>query len=180
LKTLCIAFDWVMSPSPRKRSIGFAAPTLRLGSRLLNCANTYVSASRPTALQSTLSDFAPKPRRSSRNSVAGRTEGCVDSFGRNTPMSNSREMSEKLLLNMLSDGLRDIEKTLRKGQDTHEPDEWRRQSLGEHFEHAEEHISSFVLEGMDLGEATGEDHVAHAATRLLMYLTLRHQLRFDS
>ena len=96
-------------------------------------------------------------------------------------MSNSSEMSDsKLLLNMLSDGLRDIELTLRKGQGTHEPDEWRRQSLGEHFEHAEEHISSFVLEGMNLGEATGEDHVAHAATRLLMYLTLRHQLRFDS
>jgi len=57
--------------------------------------------------------------------------------------------------------------TLRRGEQTHEPGEWRRRSIRDHLHHASAHIVRYRN-----GDCR-EDHLAHAATRLLMALELR-------
>ena len=56
---------------------------------------------------------------------------------------------------------------MRDGVATHPDNEWVRRSIKYHLARAEEHLR--LLHGGD----QREDHVAHAATRLLMALTLR-------
>jgi hypothetical protein len=56
---------------------------------------------------------------------------------------------------------------MRDGVATHPDNEWARRSIEYHLARAEEHLR--LLHDGD----QREDHVAHAATRLLMALTLR-------
>ena len=56
---------------------------------------------------------------------------------------------------------------MRDGVATHPDNEWVRRSIEYHLARAEEHLR--LLHDGD----QREDHVAHAATRLLMALTLR-------
>ena len=56
---------------------------------------------------------------------------------------------------------------MRNGIARHPDNEWARRALNYHLERAEEHLR-LLREGEQL-----EDHLAHAATRLLMALTLR-------
>ena len=56
---------------------------------------------------------------------------------------------------------------MRDGVATHPDNEWVRRSVDYHLSRAEEHLR-LLHEGDQR-----EDHVAHAATRLLMALTLR-------
>ena len=56
---------------------------------------------------------------------------------------------------------------MRDGVATHPDNEWVRRSIEYHLARAEEHLR-LLHEGDQR-----EDHVAHAATRLLMALTLR-------
>jgi hypothetical protein len=56
---------------------------------------------------------------------------------------------------------------MRDGVATHPDNEWVHRSVEHHLSRAEEHLR-LLREGEQL-----EDHLAHAATRLLMALTLR-------
>ena len=56
---------------------------------------------------------------------------------------------------------------MRNGVAKHPDNEWVRRSTEYHIDRAEEHLR-LLQEGEQL-----EDHLAHAATRLLMALTLR-------
>ena len=60
-----------------------------------------------------------------------------------------------------------IAQVMRDGVATHPDNEWVRRSIEYHLARAEEHLR--LLHDGD----QREDHVAHAATRLLMALTLR-------
>ena len=60
-----------------------------------------------------------------------------------------------------------IADVMRDGVATHPDNEWVRRSIDYHLARAEEHLR--LLHDGD----QREDHVAHAATRLLMALTLR-------
>ena len=60
-----------------------------------------------------------------------------------------------------------IAQVMRDGVATHPDNEWVRRSIDYHLARAEEHLR--LLHDGD----QREDHVAHAATRLLMALTLR-------
>ena len=60
-----------------------------------------------------------------------------------------------------------IADVMRDGVATHPDNEWVRRSIEYHLARAEEHLR--LLHDGD----QREDHVAHAATRLLMALTLR-------
>ena len=60
-----------------------------------------------------------------------------------------------------------IGQVMRDGVATHPDNEWVRRSIDYHLARAEEHLR--LLHDGD----QREDHVAHAATRLLMALTLR-------
>lgn len=56
---------------------------------------------------------------------------------------------------------------MRDGVSKHPDNEWQRRTPDYHLQRAEEHLR-LLHEGEQL-----EDHLAHAATRLLMALTLR-------
>ena len=56
---------------------------------------------------------------------------------------------------------------MRNGVAKHPDNEWTQRGIEYHLERAEEHLR-LLREGEQL-----EDHLAHAATRLLMALTLR-------
>lgn len=56
---------------------------------------------------------------------------------------------------------------MRNGVSKHPDNEWTRRDVEYHLKRAEEHLR-LLREGEQL-----EDHLAHAATRLLMALTLR-------
>ena len=60
-----------------------------------------------------------------------------------------------------------IASVMRNGVVKHPDNEWIRRSIEYHIDRAEEHLR-LLREGEQL-----EDHLAHAATRLLMALTLR-------
>lgn len=60
-----------------------------------------------------------------------------------------------------------IARVMRDGAVSHPDNDWIRRSPEYHIERAEEHLR-LLREGDQL-----QDHVAHAATRLLMALTLR-------
>jgi hypothetical protein len=63
--------------------------------------------------------------------------------------------------------LETIAGVMRDGVATHSDNEWTRRTIAYHLGRAEEHLR-LLREGEQL-----EDHLAHAATRLLMALTLR-------
>jgi len=63
--------------------------------------------------------------------------------------------------------MRVIEGVLHEGAKKHERDSWRQESINHHCRHACAHIVAH-----ELGDDS-EDHLAHAATRLLMLLELR-------
>jgi|DEB0MinimDraft_10_1074344.scaffolds.fasta_scaffold12391_1 hypothetical protein len=56
---------------------------------------------------------------------------------------------------------------LRLGQRSHRPGEWRAIPAREHVRHAVEHLRRLQAES-DGAPKTGEDHLGHALTRLLM------------
>ena len=60
-----------------------------------------------------------------------------------------------------------IASIMRDGVATHPDNEWVRRSVDYHLGRAEEHLR-LLRDG-----SQAEDHLAHAATRLLMALTLR-------
>jgi hypothetical protein len=60
-----------------------------------------------------------------------------------------------------------IAQVMRDGVATHTDNEWTRRSVEFHIKRAEDHLR-LLREGEQL-----EDHLAHAATRLLMALTVR-------
>jgi hypothetical protein len=60
-----------------------------------------------------------------------------------------------------------IAQVMQAGVATHRDNEWTRRSIEFHIGRAKEHLR-LLCEGEQL-----EDHLAHAATRLLMALTLR-------
>ena len=63
--------------------------------------------------------------------------------------------------------LEEIARVMRTGVATHSDNEWTRRSVEYHLGRAEEHLR-LLHEGDQQ-----QDHLSHAATRLLMALTLR-------
>jgi len=66
-----------------------------------------------------------------------------------------------------TDALRKISQVMHDGAAKHPDSDWTRRSVEYHLGRAEEHLR--LLRNGD----QREDHLAHAATRLLMALTLR-------
>jgi Domain of unknown function (DUF5664) len=63
-----------------------------------------------------------------------------------------------------------VAKVLARGEATHNRDDWLRRSPLFHVEHAERHLQRFRW-----GQHDGEDHLAHAAARILMALEVQKQ-----
>jgi len=63
--------------------------------------------------------------------------------------------------------IRLVEQVLAAGDGNHQPDEWRTHSVEWHIKRAEKHLMNLGL------PAPCEDHLVHAATRLLMAIELR-------
>ncbi len=65
-----------------------------------------------------------------------------------------------------------VEAVLRLGQRSHRPGEWLTIPAQEHVRHAVEHLRRLEAES-DGAPETGEDHLGHALTRLLMAVQCR-------
>lgn len=64
-----------------------------------------------------------------------------------------------------------VAQVLATGAQKYGPDNWRGIPVEDHFNHALAHLFA------DLGGDTGDDHLAHAACRLLMALELRRGVK---
>jgi hypothetical protein len=62
-----------------------------------------------------------------------------------------------------------LARTLASGRRTHRAGAWRSKSVQKHLQHARRHLDLLA------SGAGGEDHLAHAACRLLMALELRER-----
>ncbi len=62
-----------------------------------------------------------------------------------------------------------LARTLTSGRRTHRAGAWRSKSVQKHLQHARKHLALLA------SGAGGEDHLAHAACRLLMALELRER-----
>ena len=62
-----------------------------------------------------------------------------------------------------------LARTLASGRRTHRAGAWRSKPVQKHLQHARKHLELLV------SGAGGEDHLAHAACRLLMALELRER-----
>ena len=62
-----------------------------------------------------------------------------------------------------------LARTFASGRRTHRPGAWRSKPVQKHLQHARKHLDLLA------SGAGGEDHLAHAACRLLMALELREQ-----
>jgi hypothetical protein len=62
-----------------------------------------------------------------------------------------------------------IARTLSAGRHTHRAGSWRLKSVQKHVQHARKHLDLLAT------RTEGEDHLAHAACRLLMALELRER-----
>jgi hypothetical protein len=62
-----------------------------------------------------------------------------------------------------------LESVMREALPKHGKDAWRGQEIGFHILHAQRHLEKFYVKD------EGEDHLAHAACRLLLALALRSE-----
>ncbi len=67
-----------------------------------------------------------------------------------------------------------LARTLAAGRSTHRAGAWRLKPIQKHLQHARKHLDLLA------SGSAGEDHLAHAACRLLMALELRDANRPDS
>jgi len=74
-------------------------------------------------------------------------------------------------LEPLSTALEIIAKVMKEGRIRYPDHRWLRQSVATHIAHAEAHLRLLKEGNQD------EDHLSHGATRLLMALCLRAELR---
>jgi hypothetical protein len=93
--------------------------------------------------------------------IAARNDDLDRAFGPN------RDERESVLTEPFTKALEEIARVMRTGIATHSNHEWTRRSVQFHLRRAEEHLR--LLRGGD----QLQDHLSHAATRLLMALTLR-------
>jgi hypothetical protein len=64
---------------------------------------------------------------------------------------------------------RRLYQTIRVDGLAHDPDEWERQPVGYHVEHAEKHLEAWQASKKD------EDHLAHALARIIFAMELEAQ-----
>lgn len=69
----------------------------------------------------------------------------------------------------LDQALSAVARTLVSGRRSHRAGAWRLKTVHKHLQHARRHLDLFAIGG------EGEDHLAHAACRILMALELRER-----
>jgi hypothetical protein len=89
----------------------------------------------------------------------------------NSTIAQLLEQAGEPVETTFAEALKVVQQVMREGARKHPANDWKQRSVDFHMRRAQLHLS--LLRNGD--RATSEDHLSHAATRLLMAVTLRER-----